>query len=341
MSIESNPGAGSFPPRSARAHTRKLGEPARSSMSRQRGRREVAPRSPIGGLVNGLGWFSIALGAAELLAPRAVNKLSGLDRSHTGLTRLFGLRELGSGIGILASEDPAPWVKARVAGDAMDLAALGLGLVSSRNSRGLTLFSIAAVAGVTALDVLASQELDRQRGKAKGVRKPIPVEATLVVNRSVEECYRFWRNLENLPRFIPNLESVTATGEQKSHWVAKAPAGTRVEWDSQITEDRPNALIAWRSLPGSDVLSTGNVRFEAGLPGRGTIVKLNMHYDAPAGRAGAGVARLLGDDPATQVLLGLRRFKQLLETGEIPTTRGQPAGRRSALARMFRKGETP
>ena len=317
--------------------------PRRSQAGRPRGGTQVSIRSGTATLTNGLGWFSLALGAVELLAPRAVNRLSGLDRNHTGLTRLFGLRELSSGLGILTSRDPGPWVKARIAGDAMDLATLGVGLLSARNRRGLTVFSIAAVAGVTALDILASQQLDRKRGNsgANAMKTAVPVETTLVVSRSPEECYRFWRDLQNLPRFIPNLESVTVTGDRQSHWVAKAPGGALVEWDSEITEDRPNALIAWRSLPGSDVLSTGNVRFEAGLPGRGTIVMLNMHYDAPAGRVGAGVARLLGDDPATQLRLGLKRFKQLLETGEIPTTHGQSAGRRSAFARMFGKGETP
>ena len=141
------------------------------------------------------------------------------------------------------------------------------------------------------------------------------VKQAITINGAPEELYRFWRDLKNLPRFMKHLESVTTEkmigqtadqasvgaisqplggpgGDGRSHWVGKAPAGTTVEWDAEITEDRPNELIAWRSLEGADVDSAGTVRFEQAPGGRGTVVKLEMHYHPPAGALGAGIAKL-------------------------------------------------
>lgn len=295
-----------------------------------------------GAVVRALGWFSVGLGAAELLFPRTVNRIAGLSSDRTPLTRIFGLRELASGIGILKSSNPEPWIKARVAGDGLDLAVLGLALLSPRNHRVRTTLSIAAVAGVTALDVMASRELERQRTAEPGkFAYGVPIEMTLAVNRSAQECYDFWRKLENLPRFMRHLQSVTKLDEQRSHWIAKAPVGMQVEWDSQITEDEPGARLAWRSLPGSQIPNGGSVRFEQSSAGRGTLVVVSLMYDPPGGPMAARLARLLGEEPRVQIREDLRRFKQLIETGEIPTTRGQPSGRRSRIARMFGKGETP
>jgi uncharacterized membrane protein len=292
-----------------------------------------------GPLERGLGWFSIGLGTAQLLMPRGVARLAGIREDHDALIRLCGLRELACGIGILTQPQPGPWIKARVVGDVADLAMLGLALVSPRNSRGRTSAAFAAVAAVTALDVICSRELDRGRGSRGALLYGVPVEKVVTVNRSAEECYTFWRNLENLPRFMRHLESVEAIDERRSHWVAKAPAGTTVEWDAEITEDRPNQMLAWRTLEGSDIPNSGTVRFEPAPPGRGTILRVSMQYDPPAGQLGAAVAKLFGEEPQQQVADDLRRFKQLLETGEIPTTVGQSAGKRSAIGRLLRKGD--
>src|SRR5262249_43303222 len=139
----------------------------------------------------------------------------------------------------------------------------------------------------------------------------------------------------NLPRFMKHLESVQVKGERRSRWMAKAPAGTRVEWDAEITEDRPNELIAWRSLEGADVDNSGSVRFERAPCGRGAVVRVEMRYSPPAGVIGAGVAKLFGEDPEWQVKDDLRRFKQVMEAGEIITTEGQPAGRARGAARRY------
>ncbi len=143
------------------------------------------------------------------------------------------------------------------------------------------------------------------------------VTKTTTINSSPEELYRFWRDFENLPRFMRHLESVRVTEPGRSHWKAKAPAGTTVEWDAEITEDRPNELIAWRSLEGADVENSGSVRFTPATGGRGTVVTVNVEYDPPGGKVGSLVAKLFGEEPEQQVQDDLRAFKQVIETGEV------------------------
>jgi uncharacterized membrane protein len=153
----------------------------------------------------------------------------------------------------------------------------------------------------------------------------IKVERTITVNRPREEVYRFWRQLENLPRFMDHLESVTVIDEDLSHWVAKGPAGTRVEWDASIHNEIENELIAWRSLSGSDIDNAGSVHFTPA--GDGTEIRVVLSYDPPAGRVGAAVAKLLGEEPEQQVEEDLRRFKQVIEAVETPARSRKPAKR--------------
>jgi uncharacterized membrane protein len=124
-----------------------------------------------------------------------------------------------------------------------------------------------------------------------------------------------------------HLESVTTTGEGRSHWVAKAPAGSTVEWDAEIYNEKENELIAWRSLEGADVDNAGSVRFEPAAGDRGTTVRVTLRYDPPGGALGAAVARLFGENPDQQIDEDLRRFKQVMEVGEVVNTEGQPSGR--------------
>ncbi|HYY55860.1 MAG TPA: SRPBCC family protein [Pyrinomonadaceae bacterium] len=160
----------------------------------------------------------------------------------------------------------------------------------------------------------------------------IRVEKSITINKSPEELYRFWRSFENLPRFMNHLESVTTAGEGRSHWVARAPAGTTVEWDAEVYNEKEGELIAWRSLDGADVDNAGSVRFEPATGGRGTTVRVTLRYDPPGGALGAAFAKLFGENPEQQIEEDLRRFKQVMETGETPTTEGQPSGSRSAGA---------
>lgn len=170
---------------------------------------------------------------------------------------------------------------------------------------------------------------------AKQGEQGIRVEKSITINASPAELYTFWRNFENLPQFMNHLESVTIRDDRRSRWVAKAPAGSTVEWDAEITEERENKYIAWRSLPNADVENIGSVRFEDAGNGRGTIVNVSIAYNPPAGMVGAIVAMLFGEEPNQQISEDLQRFKRLMETGEIATTEGQPSGTRSALGRIL------
>jgi uncharacterized membrane protein len=290
-------------------------------------------------LARGLGWFSVVLGTMELVAPRTLDRAIGAGH-HPDVTRWFGLRELAAGIGLLTRADPTPWLWSRVAGDAMDLAALGAAMVAADTDERVRLSAAAfAVAGVTAVDVYAARAASAQRPRsAPGVVRrdgSVRVEHTMAVNRPPEECYRLWRSLETLPRFMEHLDSVQVQDERRSHWIAKGPAGTRVEWDAEITRDEPGSLISWRSLDDSEVRNAGAVRFVPAAAGRGTLVSVSMQYQPPGGALGKTVAKLLGDDPDMTVREDLRRFKRLLEAGELPTIEGQPHGPRPAWYRAF------
>ena len=161
----------------------------------------------------------------------------------------------------------------------------------------------------------------------------IKVEKSVTVNRPPAELYSYWRNFENLPRFMNHLESVHVTGANRSHWVAKAPAGTTVEWDAEIYNEKENELIAWRTLENADVDSAGSVRFEPATGGRGTTVRVTLKYDPPGGVLGSLVARLFGENPEQQIDEDLRRFKQLMEAGETATTTGQASGRSASTGK--------
>jgi uncharacterized membrane protein len=142
----------------------------------------------------------------------------------------------------------------------------------------------------------------------------VRVEETTTVATSPAEAYRFWRNFENLPRFMPHLESVRVYDDKRSHWVVKAPLGTTVAWDAEIFLEKANELIAWRSLPGADIASAGTVRFSPTAEGE-TEVRVIVEYQPPAGALGMGLARLLGAEPDQQVRDDLRRFKEMIEAG--------------------------
>src|SRR4029078_9942032 len=154
-------------------------------------------------------------------------------------------------------------------------------------------------------------------GALRGCRGGNVLESA-TINRSIEELYRFWRNLENLPQFMRHLDSVEKVTDTISHWKAKGPGGTTVEWNAEIYNEEPSKLIAWRSIEGSDVVSAGSVNFDNAGPGRGTRGTVNLQYSPPGGKIGARIARLFGRDAATEIREDLRRFKQLVEAGEVP-----------------------
>ncbi len=286
-------------------------------------------------IAHALGWLSIGLGAAILIAPRRVAQAIGVTHRHN-LLQLVGVREIITGIGILSEDRPARWLWGRVAGDAMDIALLSRA-PSEEGNRKRTWIALAAVGGIALVDVAASvqhstgdrRSTSRNLLTGEGLRRPAerPVVATITINKPAEELYAFWRNFENLPRFMDHLLAVTDTGDGHSHWMAKGPAGTTVEWDAVIINDEPNELIAWRSLPGATVENAGTVRFHPATGGRGTVVQIKFHYKPPGGAVGKAIVKLFGVAPEKQIPVDLMRVKQLLETGEIARTEGQSAGR--------------
>ncbi|HEX3282079.1 MAG TPA: SRPBCC family protein [Pyrinomonadaceae bacterium] len=160
------------------------------------------------------------------------------------------------------------------------------------------------------------------------VAREYHVEKSIVINQTPEALYKFWRDLENLPRFIENLESVNPLDERRSHWVVKGPGNTTVEWDAEIFNEKENELIAWRSLAGrAEVTNAGSIHFEKAPDGRGSKVSVTLNYNPPGGKPAVLLAKLFGDEPGQLIELNLRRLKRLVETGEIPTIEGQSSGR--------------
>jgi uncharacterized membrane protein len=176
--------------------------------------------------------------------------------------------------------------------------------------------------------------IDRVSGdtrRALGGSRGVHVEESFTINRRADELYAFWRKFDQLPAFMRHLVRVTPLDDRRSHWVARAPAGRTVEWDAEIINEIPNELIGWRTVDGADVVSAGSVHFKPAPGYRGTEVRVQLQYAPPAGKVGARIAWLFGHEPSQTIKEDLRRFKQLIEAGEVATTEGQPRGRQSFL----------
>jgi uncharacterized membrane protein len=221
---------------------------------------------------------------------------------------------------------------ASVAGGAM-LAAMGLrkggGAGLALGALAVSLIHRGATGHCEMYHALGVNTSDRAHtsGAALNGQSGVKVEKSVTVMKPAAELFAFWRNVSNLPIIMKHLESVKTIDNKKSHWVAKAPAGATVEWDAEIINEREGELIAWRSLPGSEIDNAGSVRFEPAAGGRGTQVKVSLIYNPPAGSIGKMIARLMGEEPSMQIHEDLRRFKQLMEAGEISTIKGQASGR--------------
>jgi uncharacterized membrane protein len=208
---------------------------------------------------------------------------------------------------------------------------LGAGLVGFGATRRSLPSMIGSIAGGGALLAMAATGycpfyhalgIDNAR---KGTAQPsnyyeegIHVVVSYVIARPPEELFQFWRNFENLPRFMHHVKSVSCQGPTRSHWVARGPAGMDVEWDAEIINEEPDRLISWRTVGEADVDSAGTVMFVPAVDARGTRVHVNLDYIPPAGRVGKAIAKIFGDDPAQLIRDDLRRFKQIMETGEVP-----------------------
>jgi uncharacterized membrane protein len=282
-----------------------------------------------------LGWTSLVIGAAELLAPRGVSRAIGA-RGRPSVLRALGLREIITGLGILAHRrQRTSWVRSRVAGDALDLALLGsVFFLQGRRNPNRLLATTGAVAGIALVDWVASEWMSHAEPGVAEEEKLVHLSGSIVINKPPEVVYEFWHNLENLPRFMKYLKEVRMEGERRSHWTAEAPGGVVLEWDAETTEDVPNQRIAWRSLPGGDLETSGSVTFKPAPANRGTVVRVEMEMSchAPIARSNGFFARLMGKVPEQHLQNDLRRLRQWLETGEIARTEGQPAGRRRSIS---------
>jgi uncharacterized membrane protein len=285
------------------------------------------PDASITRWTRGLGVTSLALAVAPLVRTETVARLTGTDDSTTARAVIgaVGARELAHAVALLAGPPAMVWT--RVLGDAADLTLLE----RARRARGgarrrRTTLATAAVAGIAAVDAYAAVRSARHRQHGRGRPGPLHLEASVTVNKPVGEVYRYWRDFENLPSFMLHLQSVTADGDGRSHWKANAPVKRSVEWDAEMTGDEPNRRISWKSLPKSGIDNSGTVHFATTPDGRGTEVRVTLHYDVPGGALGRAVAKLWGEEPEQQVRDELRRFKQVMETGQIVRSDGLPEG---------------
>jgi uncharacterized membrane protein len=272
-------------------------------------------------LAQGLGWFSIGLGVAQIVAPRGVSRLIGVKDAdgNRALMRAVGMREISAGIGLLSDPKPTGFAVARVAGDVMDLAMLANSFRTPENDRGRTAFATAAVIGVGLLDVLASGDLATTVPKVthrKQQTQDVRINRAVTIARPVDEVYAFWRNFENLPQFMKHLDNVRNTGERRSRWQAGSAQGITLAWDVEILEDRANELISWHTIGVSDLTGEGTVEFRPAPGGRGTEVRADISYQPPGGALGAKVGRLLRDAPGVKIENQLNLLKQIMETGE-------------------------
>jgi uncharacterized membrane protein len=269
--------------------------------------------------VVGLGWFSIGLGLAQLLAPRQVARWIGADQDDAttcAALRGVGMRELTCGVGLLSKSRPEAWAWARFAGDIMDLALLGRVWQTNPVSTEKMLSVGGTVLGAAWADAQTAMTLSRT--PLNPLENGVRVKQAVTVQKTPAEAYGFFRNLENLPRFMSHLDSVVEHKETgRSRWRAVGPLGSTIEWEAEVVEDRPGELIAWRSLPGADVPNRGRVSFRPAPGDAGTEITVELGYDPPIGAVGATLAKLFGREPGQEVSADLRQLKQVLETGEV------------------------
>jgi uncharacterized membrane protein len=193
------------------------------------------------------------------------------------------------------------------------------------------LLGAAAALATAAAVPLAWRAVTGEWPAASAHAGPVRVRTALTVHRSLDDVYERWRRLDRLPSFMRHVEEVRVHDERRSTWVATGPTGKTVCWEAEITEDRPGELLAWRSLPGSEVEQSGRVGFREEPHGRGTRIEVDISLAAPYGRVGRAVAALLQPATERQIREDVRRFKQLVEAGEVATVDGQPHGERSRI----------
>jgi hypothetical protein len=253
-------------------------------------------------LADFLGWFSLGLGVPQVAAPGAVCRAIGVrkDPGSRAWIRLVGVRELSAAAGILGQRRPAPWVWARVAGDAMDLTLLVTALLTRRERPRRILAAIGMVQGIAVADVVAAVRLRRDEPDQQDDDRSTHLTAAITVRRAPEDVYRFFR-------------------EQRP------PPGAKPEWTVEVLADEPNERLAWRAIDGGQVTVSSTAWFSPAPGERGTEVRLEVEYGVPAGILGGAIAAVLGAS-RRQAREDLRRFKQLLEAGVVARSEATPEG---------------
>lgn len=167
---------------------------------------------------------------------------------------------------------------------------------------------------------------------ARKLKNEEKIHRSVTIKKSPAEIYTFFRNFGNLPYFMKDLVSVTVYSETMSHWIVQLEHGPIVEWNAEITEERYAEMLSWKTVGKTEVQQAGTIWFSKAPLQHGTIVRLHMAYTIPAGKIGKIATLLVGEDPDSIMLTNLSRLKAYLETGEVPTTKGQPSGREEDLA---------
>src|SRR3954447_4600637 len=283
------------------------------------------------------GALSAGLGAAYALAPRRSQEAIGLRPTPSRLliTEAVAAREFLVAGALAADGRAGRWLASRVGGDVADMAMVALAMRSRDADRSKLTIALGALMAIFVVDLAATYaaraiertgvDLERGQGESSGAALALAdgaIHQSVTIAREPADVYEFWRKLENLPQFMKHLERVEMRDQTHSHWVATGPMGSSVEWDAEITRDEPGRLIAWRSVPGSQVWNTGEVRFDRAPADRGTEVRVRLDYSPPAGAIGVAVARLLGEEPKQQIAGDLRRLKQLLAAREVVFSEG-------------------
>jgi uncharacterized membrane protein len=273
-------------------------------------------------LVRVLGWASAGTAVPLLLTPRGFGSviIAGDGPGQRTAVTVAGVRELAVAAGLLKRPSPL-WLWARVGGDVMDLALLGLALTSPNNYDKRRLVAImAALVGITGVDVYAATTRSPRRAEVR-------LTASVTVATPASQAYELWRELEILPSFMSHLDEVSMTGPVTSHWRASAPFGRTVEWDAEITGDVAGEWLAWRSVDNAKIFSEGNVRFTPAPGGRGTEIHVTLRYGTSSVWMAVAAARYFGANPSARLDDELRRFKQVAETGEVVRSEGAPGGK--------------
>ena len=285
-----------------------------------------------------LGWFSIGLGLVEILKPSRLTR--AFDTHHQEpIYRLYGARELAAGAGLLLNRDKSPWLYARLAGDALDAVTLALGLGGRR--QGNVMAGLAAVAGVTALDLWAARALGDQERRAITAAGPhksggrawrhgiFDVERSVTINKDADTLRDLWMDPPTLPRIMAHIADIEQLGAGRARWTVPTPLGP-YSWETQLVSNDQEDALRWETDGANALIRRGVVRSATAPKKYGTVMTAALTFDPPGGMLGRGTAALLGDQmPGALVDKTLLYFKALAETGEIPTTAGQPAARRN------------